>query len=437
MNKLSKYTQILVSGQNHFMFNISTEGIIALNPELAGIVLKHKEQIDDLSSTHPDLYNQMKLLDMIVPFEKDEAQDLVNSWEKESINPHYFGMIINPTLDCNLHCWYCYEQHNIHSGMNSDTIEAIYRLIDTKVSEEELKYLNVSFFGGEPLLYYKKVVLPILKYASEACSKNNIQLASNFTTNAVLLTSDIIKELNNIGLSRPATFQITLDGNREFHNSVRFTSKNTPTYDTIINNIHEALAAGNPVTVRLNYTDSNIESFVDIIEEFKDLAENERNIVQFKFEQVWQNKSKHKDTKKRALEIAKLFSKYGLFAAYDTLYQRHNCYADMPNNIVINYNGDIFKCTARDFTTDRREGVLNSDGTIIWNKLYEKRMTIKHRNIACHNCNILPLCNGGCSQNKLDNPVIDRCYQNMNENNKMEIVLGRLKEILIFNNKVK
>lgn len=283
-------------------------------------------------------------------------------------------------------------------------------------------------------MYYKKVVFPILKYAAEACAKNDIKVSSNFTTNGVLLTPKVIKELNSIALSYPSTFQITLDGNREMHNSIRFASKKAPTYDTITKNIREALIAGNSVSIRFNYAESNIDSFVDVLEEFKDLTERERKNVRFNFQQVWQNKSTERDTKKKASELVTLFQKSGFSAASDTLYQRHNCYADAENNIVINYNGDVFKCTAKDFDTDGREGVLNSNGTITWNNLYEKRMAVRYMNSSCKKCSILPLCNGGCSQNKLDSGIAkDKCYRNMSESDKMEIVSGRLKQILVQN----
>ncbi len=43
---------------------------------------------------------------------------------------------------------------------------------------------------------------------------------------------------------------------------------------------------------------------------------------------------------------------------------------------MINYNGDVFKCNARDFTSKTRNGVL-ADGAIEWNDTFEQRMNIK------------------------------------------------------------
>ncbi len=428
MKKLSKYTQILVNEENSFLFHLATENVLTLTQELAHIVLEHKENIEELENIHPELYACMLQSEMIVPEELDEAQALFDLWKAQNEDPSFFGMIINPTLDCNLRCWYCYEKHDVHAGMSPETIESVCRLIDHKVADERLQRLSVSFFGGEPLMYYKKVVAPILHYAVKVCKKKSVALFAHFTTNAVLLTNNILNELNDIGLSQLPTFQITLDGNRDLHNQTRYAAKKKPTYDTIVNNIKTALKAGNQVAVRFNYTDSNIESFVDVMGDFIDLPDSQRKLLNFTFEQVWQ--CGNKDTKRRAIEVANLFIENGLFASYDTLYTRHNCYADMVNNIVINYNGDVFKCTARDFLPERREGSLEQNGQVCWNKLYEKRMNIRFCNKACKACKILPLCNGRCSQSKLETSVIDSCYLNMSEDDKKLIVLGRLKQVL-------
>lgn len=428
MNKLSKYTKVLVNADSSFLFHLATENVLTLTQELAHIVLEHKDNIEELKNIHPDLYACMLQSKMIVPKDLDEAQALFDLWKAQNEDPSFFGMIINPTLDCNLRCWYCYEKHDVHAGMSEHTIESVCRLIDNKVADERLRRLSVSFFGGEPLLYYKRVVLPILKYAVKVCREKDIFISSNFTTNAVLLTDKLLFELNHIGMSRLPGFQITLDGNRELHNQIRYAAQKKPTYDIIVRSIKSALNAGNQVSVRFNYTDNNIESFLDVIDEFKHLSDEQKLCVRFRFEQVWQNSNQN--TKNRAIEIAKLFEENGLPAEYDTLYVRHNCYADAANCVVINYNGEVFKCTARDFDSDRREGTLNSDGTITLNDRYDERMKIRYSNIVCRNCEILPLCNGGCSQNKLDNPVQDVCYKYIGNEEKETIVLKRLKQIL-------
>lgn len=434
MNKFSKFTQILELDGKHFLFNIANEKIIVLVPDLVDIVLQNKEHIDSIQDIHPDLFNRMVELGMIVPQDKDEAQELIDSWEKADNDPETFGIIINPTLDCNLRCWYCYEKHKEASRMDSQTLHAVYELIKDKVCNQQVKHLNVSFFGGEPLIAYKDVVYPILKFSSDLCHEHNVAISSNFTTNGVLLTSQIIEELNDLNLTVPITFQITLDGNRYFHDKTRISPQKEPTYDTIIRHIHSAIIHKNSVYLRFNYTDTNIHSFVDVMDDFEHLSNEERKYIRFNFQQVWQNRSTKKQTKNDAVKIANLFKKNGFIAEYDTLHCRYLCYADRSNHIVVNYNGDIFKCTARDFLSEEREGILNINGTITWNDRFYKRMAIKYQNSACIHCGILPLCNGGCSQNKIETTNTNHCYKGIKSKEKIKIVTERLCEIISNNN---
>ena len=42
------------------------------------------------------------------------------------------------------------------------------------------------------------------------------------------------------------------------------------------------------VLVRFNHTDENIDSYYDVIEDFAELTQNERDNISFAFHKVWQ-----------------------------------------------------------------------------------------------------------------------------------------------------
>ncbi|MCM1028792.1 MAG: hypothetical protein NC342_00290 [Pseudoflavonifractor sp.] len=86
---------------------------------------------------------------MIVSDDRNESAELIEIFKQQERDPSYFGIIVNPTLDCNLRCWYCYENHSHGSMMGSDIIVAVKRLIDRKLQSDRLKHLSVSFFGGD------------------------------------------------------------------------------------------------------------------------------------------------------------------------------------------------------------------------------------------------------------------------------------------------
>lgn len=427
--KLNKYLNFQEINGNHYLFNLSNERILYLVPELIRLVKDHAENITELSAIHPDLYDAMVRDGMITPRDIDDTKAFIERELRAEAESRSFGMTINPTLDCNMRCWYCYEKHDA-ARMNADTLERIVRLIENKAESGTVDRLSVSFFGGEPLLYFDEVVYPILSRASVICREADVALESSFTTNAVLLTKDVLDRINSIEWIKRPHFQITLDGNREYHNRTRIFADRRPTYDIIFSNMRYALESGNHVGLRFNYTDKNIESFIDVYDELMAFPPELHKNLNCNFQQIWQNRQEGVRAKDRSVELTAKFQASGLASECDTIYHRHSCYADNPNHVSINYNGDVFKCTARDYSPEHREGVLKEDGNIEWNQKYHERMAIRFSNPACRKCRVMPLCNGHCTQSKLDSPTKDRCYMNRSEDDKDRLIHHRLYELV-------
>ncbi|MDR2409264.1 MAG: SPASM domain-containing protein [Bacteroidales bacterium] len=82
----------------------------------------------------------------------------------------------------------------------------------------------------------------------------------------------------------------------------------------------------------------------------------------------------------------------------------HVCYADKMNQVVINYDGRIFKCTARNFQEEKEDGILLSNGKIKWNMpIFSKRLgNATFENEFCMACKFLPACFGPCSKKMLE-----------------------------------
>lgn len=135
---------------------------------------------------------------------------------------------------------------------------------------------------------FKVTTLPLIKYVSKRCLERGIDMTLRFTTNGVLLTDEVREELLKIPLKFKPNFQITIDGDREHHDKTKFMANGKPTYDLIIRNIKAALKDGMPVTNRFNYTAETIDGFESVIREYDDLSEDERKLLQFDFQQVWQ-----------------------------------------------------------------------------------------------------------------------------------------------------
>jgi uncharacterized protein len=331
----------------------------------------------------------------------------------------FFDLFINPTMNCNFKCWYCYETHIASSKMNKETIQSVIKFCENTISEnKDLKRFYLSWFGGEPLLQYQDVVLPLLKELSQLFAQHNIKFNSGFTTNGLLINQEMINSFLKYDVDQ---LQITLDGIKPVHDKIRYISKNRGSYDEIISNIILLAQNNLQVIVRVNCTEETLKGLDEIMSSFSNLDTNIKKNISFTFHRVWQAEQKLEE------DVSEYIKKYNgqnfnvSGVALDSF--RDSCYADKRNQALINYNGEVFKCSARDFKSSNKEGVLKEDGRISWNDIFEKRMSAKLKNKPCQTCSILPLCGGGCSQVAMESEGKDYCVYDFDEDKKKQVVL--------------
>lgn len=421
--KQSKYNCILQDNTGMVIYNAATDQLVALTPQLANIFNESKAAPEKIKAQHAELYDHLLQKGIFVCDETDETETYIRKREEYERSSGEYTITINPTLACNMSCWYCYESHKNMPAMSADVKQSVLLLIDKLLADNKLKRLNLSFFGGEPLLYFDKVVVDIINHAKMQCKAFDAKLSIHFTTNAYLLTDNVLKHLEGLDVS----FQITLDGGKQVHDSVRKTKGGEPTYARIVEHIHQTLSRGFSVGVRFNYTAKSIPSFIDVVKDFSHLQQEQKQLVNFTFQRVWQdNEGDASQVEQQVEHIERAFEQAGLFVNNAKSYIVPYCYADGVNTAVVNYNGDLFKCTARDFAPKSKEGTLAADGTLRWNERLRKRMSIRHGSDTCLQCRIYPICHGGCSQMKLEAPDgISSCPKGYDDDKIQEIMEGR------------
>lgn len=419
--KESKYNLCLQDHTGMVIYNAKADEVIALNPQLAAIYEKGKDTPDTIGEKHPELFAYLVKKGVFVEDGTDETADYIASQEKAEDEAGEFTITVNPTLACNMKCWYCYETHKNMPAMSAEVKRAVIALVKKQAVSGETDKINLSFFGGEPLLYFDKVVTDIINEAAQTCKEKRVALSIHFTTNAYLMTEQVLEQLKGLD----ASFQITIDGNKNVHDTVRKTKNDEPTYSTIIKHIHLATFFGFPVGVRFNYTSRSLPSFIDVLSDFQDLPISQKKLLNFTFQRVWQDHGGDaKQTEEKIAEIERAFEEAGLFVNPSNDFTVPYCYADKKNTVVVNYNGDLYKCTARDFVSKNREGTLTADGDIHWNDKYKKRLSIRHGSKFCRQCRIYPICHGGCSQMKLETTVAGTCPKGYGRE-KIEDILKR------------
>lgn len=139
-------------------------------------------------------------------------------------------VVLNVNTGCNLSCSYCYKEDldkpSAGKKMGLDTaIQSIEMLIAE--SPQEKRY-NVVFFGGEPLSNLS-LIRDVVEYAERRFAELGKPVDFTMTTNATLLTEEIVDWLNEhrFGIS------ISMDGPKAIHDKNRITVGGQGTYDVV------------------------------------------------------------------------------------------------------------------------------------------------------------------------------------------------------------
>ncbi len=287
-----------------------------------------------------------------------------------SLSNKRFSLIILPTEKCNLNCIYCYEKKYL-GKMEEKVVQGIKNLINNRINE--LEVLEVSWFGGEPLLA-KSVINQISSFIVDLKEKYNFKYISSMTTNGYFLDFYTASELVKNGVNR---FQITFDGNKDIHDKIRVKNNGdgSGTFDKIWQNLINIKNSQLNLTIllRIHYSPDTyfkLDNFIDILN--SNFGNDLRFIFLFRSIQNYNNLnmctfSFSEDQNVRVLLEKKINNKKQLFDSIDDGASLM-CYAAKPNCLIIRPNGEINKCTIAFDDDKNKVGLLTDSGKITFNK---------------------------------------------------------------------
>lgn len=425
--KISKYNIVIPTLEEDILYNCRTDVMVQVNERLMQLYQKYEQAPEEIGKIAPPFYEYLCNNGFIVEQQIDETELIIGRWVKEDTESKNLNITVNPTMNCNLKCWYCYEKHRRSSYMKPNTIHALVEYLKKQIHEKKYQQINLSFFGGEPLLYFQQTVRPFLDEL-EKIKSNEVKFSIHFTTNATLLTPEIFDYL------RPwkPDFQITLDGDEFIHNLVKkLGSGKRSAYQIVISRIKMIAEHHQHVLIRLNYTAKTLERFINILDDLKSIPDEEKQHCNISFHRIWQdNKIPNFELRESLQKIEDAFRKEHFFVDSQTSRVIDRCYADKENSIVINYDGAVYKCTARDFNAKNREGQLLSDGGVEWNARHEQRQLIRYGNDTCKACILFAICHGGCSQTKLETEVQEGgCLKGFTNEDKIDYIRKRIEDL--------
>lgn len=404
--KHSKYNILIPAKGFCIIYNSFTDKFVGLSNRIATEFNETKD-FSEFHYNHKAVFENLKSLGMIIDDDTNELSIIKSNYDKAVRGDDSLYIMIYPTQDCNLKCWYCYESHVANSLMSPKVMQTTYNAVINKLKTKHYESLLIGFFGGEPLTNFDDIAYPLSIRIKEFAESNGIKFSTFFVTNASLINEDMIGKLHDIN----PLFQITLDGTKEKHDSVRIWKKdNKGTYDTIINavkiisnSIKNTFTDDPTVTIRINYDNQTLRKIDSLIADLEGV--NKNNVI-IHFERVWQTRHLVDDEQRELLiDTFRKFINAGYTITHGVFRRKKvSCPSDTHDFMIVNYNGKLYKCNGRTLTPETSEGLLTDEGGILWDEKKIRKRINKPTfdNARCLNCKILPLCLGPCSQKLLE-----------------------------------
>ena len=144
------------------------------------------------------------------------------------------------TEECNMKCSYCFHKQS----RNKLDLEQGKKVLN-RLKEMSPDKMNITYFGGEPLMY-PEVVLELSKHARTLWPKSNLHI----TTNGKYFDENMFREYRKLGIE----MQVSFDGDKETQDECR------GFFDIISENIKKILEIYPELVVRMTFTPDTVKN---------------------------------------------------------------------------------------------------------------------------------------------------------------------------------
>lgn len=394
------------------LYNTFSTSLVELSDELYKAIFVENDYSFPETS---DLYSMGFLVDD--KYNELEAMEKIRCEVIKNSTSQIANIIIAPTLECNAHCFYCFENGYRKGKMSLETADALVEFLEKHWNGEKL---GITWFGGEPLL-----ASDIIDYVSTKLTEKNIIYGCKITTNGSLLDGKLAQKA--IELWHVEKVQITIDAVGDKYNRIKnYDKQYQDAFSLVMQNMQNALSMGINLKVRINFDpnkqDEALETMNYLLRRF-----NNANHLKIYFapidadDEIVKNISGDFDeySEHPYISLIKFGRKHHLYRGfpdmeddestdheYDTcgllkklkIYPSPiNCYATCPNVFSIGPNGDIYKCHRALGRKEYASGNIKTG--IEENDAYKFFCNTALTYRECALCPILPICQGGCKIN--------------------------------------
>ncbi|MBQ0066661.1 MAG: radical SAM protein, partial [Phascolarctobacterium sp.] len=295
------------------------------------------------------------------------------------------GLTIATTTKCNARCAYCFENNATREDVADGVEEQIKKFTDKHIGKN--KQLNITWFGGEPLLN-TAMIDRLTKYFL----KKKYKLSAGIVTNGSLLTEKMLK--TDFPKWKIKNMQITLDGTAKNYAKIKnYIAPELGNLDKVLKNIDLADKYKINTNIRLNVNKKNVRDLLKLAEQL-DKRYADSKYVKWYMASLKGTESDYA-TEKELLSVTEKFMALNpkQISIKNTrgLPKIEFCMAEMPGAYCIDVNGDLKICW-EDFTFSGND--IGNVHKFCSGK--DKRNKQSKLQKKCEQCIWLPMCGGGC-----------------------------------------
>jgi len=395
------------------LFNSLTCALVEVQDSL--LILLERTPTDSacLSEAQQRFVRQMLRCGCLVDDAIDELLILKYRYQRFKYRTRVMQLTIAPTLQCNFACPYCFERpapaaESSRSSAARMSAQTRAELVDFVArAAAGLSRLDVSWFGGEPLLA-GDIVRELSAEFIRLADAHAVRYAASLVTNGYLL-DEPAERIDRLKAARIDHVQVTLDGPPEVHDRRRqLKATHGPTFARILENVKRMRAARLPVTLRINVDERNQARIGELLDLLRD--EGLSDIPLYPAPIVGETPgcaSVHTDCLSTTAfhrfrtELLPMLRARGLSTAA-CLPKPDNmvtaCAACVARSFVVDPDGNLYKCWQEIGDRARRVGHVRTYGRESDRiaKMREIRWLTwdPFENPECRNCRFLPICLG-------------------------------------------
>lgn len=372
----------------------------------------------------------VELIDMelVVPDHEDELAVVLGRTRAAIDDNDDLYVVVQPTQACQLGCGYCGQEHTAARLSEADQDLLVDR-VARSLRSQRFRTLSIGWFGAEPLLAMQ-VIRRLSNQLQSVAREYGVIYSASVTTNGLALTADVATEL--VRECAVTSIEVTLDGLEADHDRRRHWKNGAPSFDRILANLVNVARRDDldvRLSVRCNTDRANAEGVIALIDLLADLDLQHRVSFYAAAVHSWGNDAHLRsldddEFAERQIEWMDHQLRRGFAVDFVPGLRPVVCMSVVPSAEVVEANGEIVSCTEvsyvpaygspnafrvghlRDRDASRIRGRVHlrvsEEPSASVDALRHFPGRVARGSLPCSNCEMLPVCGGGCPKEWLE-----------------------------------